>query len=104
MAEKGKMETIEQIHAAEQNLSRLLEWVTRFDNKTAIMLGTLAAMLALLASFAPPFRLWTPLAALFLAFRTHNCLSNHRVLGEYPPNKGPKLFAILRHNNQPLSD
>jgi len=106
MAEKRKMETTEQIRAAEQNLSRLLDWVMRFDNKTAILLGTLAAMLALLASFAPPFRLWTPLAVVFVAF-TLALITVCLIIvswGSIPQTKGPDsllYFGTITNLSRP---
>lgn len=52
--------TIEQrIAAAESSLERQLEWNTRFDNRSAVVLGVETAMLGVLASFAPDAAAWT---------------------------------------------
>jgi hypothetical protein len=85
------MEITEQVRVAEEMLTRLLEWVNRFDNKSAIVLGTEAAMLGLLSGLAPPFRLWTQVSTAFAAL-TVGSISCSLILvswGSYPQTKGP---------------
>jgi hypothetical protein len=47
------------IDAAEKNLARLLEWVSRFDNKVLVVIGITTGMLGVLASVAPRPNEWT---------------------------------------------
>ena len=44
---------------SQQNLTWMLEWVGRFDNKASIILGLDLGMLSLLVTRAPTFDKWT---------------------------------------------
>jgi len=50
----------EKFDLAENNLEWLLDWIGRFDNKSSVILGLNIGMLGVLASFAPPLHLLTP--------------------------------------------
>jgi hypothetical protein len=80
------------IEIAEKNLARLLEWVTRFDNKSIIILGVDTGMLGVLASFAPPLKSLS-LAVIFVASLSLFFLGLSLLfiyLGSYPRTTGPK--------------
>lgn len=52
------LDMTQRIDIAEKQLERLLEWIPILDTKFNIILGIELAMLGLLASFAPPFKVW----------------------------------------------
>lgn len=80
-----------QLQLAEKNLDYLLEWVSRFDNKSYVVLGINTGMLGVIATFAPAVSLWDSLmivfALLFIIFLTASLLFVY--LGNYPRLKGP---------------
>jgi hypothetical protein len=83
------MET--QLDLAEKNLDRLLEWVTRFDNKSSVVLGLNTGMLGVIGALAPSAKLWNPLV-LFFAILSIVFLSIGLLfvfLGNYPRLKSP---------------
>ncbi len=59
-AEEHSMSTARRIAALEGNLNQTLDWVSRFDNKSSIVLGASTGMLGLLSTLAPPIGSWTP--------------------------------------------
>jgi hypothetical protein len=77
------------IEAAEKTLRNNFEWVGRFDNKAAIVLGAATGMLGLFASFSPPIHSWsvgTAVVALLALF----CVSTSLIflyLATYPRTK-----------------
>lgn len=81
----------EKIRIAETNLGRLLDWVSRIDAKSSVVLGGNTAMLGVLASLAPAPRLWTKQTAIFGALSTI-CPFASLVcvyLANYPQTKKP---------------
>ncbi len=54
----------EQIQLAVNNLERLLEWISRYDTKSSIILGIDTGMIAILISFTPHINAWN----LFMIF------------------------------------
>lgn len=86
-----KMSVGEQLHFAEANLDFLLEWVSRFDNKSYVVLGINTGMLGVLATFAPAANQWNPLMTVFTVLSI-GLLSTSLLfvyLGNYPRLKGP---------------
>jgi hypothetical protein len=60
----------EKIRVAEANLDRLLDWVSRIDAKSAVVLGGNTAMLGVLATLAPAPHLWTKQTVILGAIST----------------------------------
>jgi hypothetical protein len=81
---------------AEKTLDRLLEWVTRFDNKSAIVFAIDIGMVAVLASFAANEKSWGALqiAFLILSLGTTTASLVFVVLSAYPRTKGPVSSVI----------
>jgi hypothetical protein len=80
-----------QLDLAEKNLDRLLEWVTRFDSKTSVVLGLDTGMLGAIGALAPAARFWDSLMLVF-AILTMFFLSMGLLfvfLGNYPRLKSP---------------
>lgn len=87
----------EQLQVAENTLEHLLEWTSRVDNKSLIVLGIVTCMLGVLASFAPPPHLWTlviGIIAISSAAVLVVCLL-FICLGSYPRIKGPRKSLIF---------
>jgi len=86
----------DQIATAEKTLDRLLEWVTRHDNKTLIVLGVETALLGVLVGSLPTPRTWTwwttivVLLALLSLCMSLACL----FFGNLPQTKGPEGSLI----------
>lgn len=85
-------ELTRRIEAAEHNLERTLEWITRFDNKSSIALGAATGMLGLLATMAPPLAAWTPLTWASAAFCSAALATSLAFvyLGASPQMRGPR--------------
>ncbi len=49
----------DQLADAERNLDRLLEWVSRYDSKSMVLIGVETGMVGVMASFARPISAWT---------------------------------------------
>ncbi len=49
----------ERVGVAERNLERVLDWISRFDNRSPVLLGIITGMLGVLSGFAPPPEVWT---------------------------------------------
>ena len=81
----------ERIRIAEDNLNRVLDWVSRIDAKSSVVLGINTAMLGALASLAPAPHLWSTrtvvLGTISLVFlvATFTCI----YFVNYPRTKGP---------------
>jgi hypothetical protein len=85
------MTKTEQIAAAEKNLERLLEWVTRCDNKTVIILGIVTALSGVFVTLIASTQIWTyckqaatVLTTLFLLLE-FACIFNANI----PRTRGP---------------
>lgn len=85
------MSTQENISAAEKNLERILSWISRLDNRFAVLLGIGSAMLGVFASIAPPFATWTCLtiwvALLFMILLIISFVFLY--MANFPQTKGP---------------
>ena len=94
---KDNTSRVQQIEAAERNLGRLLEWVGRFDNKAAIILGVDTGMLGVVATFAPPLQHWTPVTVIFalasLLFLAVSLIFIYHAT--YPQTKGPTKSLLF---------
>jgi hypothetical protein len=80
-----------QLQLAEKNLDNLLEWVSRYDNKSYVILGINMGMLGVMATLAPPPNL---LDSLMIAFTLLSIIllavsQLFVYLGNYPRLKGP---------------
>ena len=64
------MDEEEKIRIAESNLDRLLDWISRIDAKSSVVLGGNTAMLGVLASLAPAPHLWKKQTAIFAVLST----------------------------------
>jgi len=53
------------VRIAEVNLERILEWVSRFDNKSLIVLGVDTALLGILSGSAPQMSRWVQATQIF---------------------------------------
>lgn len=85
------------IEIAEKNLQRLLEWVSRFDNKSVIILGVDTGMLGVLATFAPPFKSLSSAAIMsaLISFLLLGLSLLFIYLGSYPRTTGPKMSLLF---------
>lgn len=85
------------IEISEKNLQRLLEWVSRFDNKSVIILGVDTGMLGVLATFAPPLKSLSSASIIFalisILFLALSLLFIY--LGSYPRTTGPKKSLLF---------
>jgi len=79
------------IKIAEDNLGRLLDWISRIDSKSSVILGVSTAMLGILAGLAPPPRLWTVRTEIvgLLGFLGPSLSLLSVYLVNYPRTKGP---------------
>jgi len=86
----------ERLQVAEKNLERLLEWVSRVDNKSLIVLGVVTGMLGVLATFAPPLHLWTSVMTILAIFSVTVLAASllFICLGSYPQTKGPSKSLL----------
>ncbi|MBI4617975.1 MAG: hypothetical protein HY720_30485 [Planctomycetes bacterium] len=84
------------LSSAEENLRRTLDWVTRFDNKAAIVLGAATGMLGILATFAPPYAAWNVAMAAFAAPAIAALAVSlvFAYLGTYPRTAGPSRSLL----------
>lgn len=84
------------IQSAENNLDRLLEWVSRSDSKASIILGVDTGMLGAIAALAPKISSMTTLmiltatSSLILLFLSLLFI----YLGSYPRTKGPNKSLL----------
>ena len=90
------MTTQEKLDFAEKNLECLLEWVSRFDFKSSVVLSIDTGMLGVLASFAPPLRLWTLVMIIFgiLSLIALGLSFLFIYFGNYPQTKGPSKSLL----------
>ncbi len=78
------------IEAAEKTLRNNFEWVGRFDNKAAIVLGAATGMLGLFASFSTPVDSWS-FGTTLVALLALACVALSLVflyLATYPRTRG----------------
>jgi len=94
---ENSMSIKDQIHAAEVNLERLLEWVNRFDNKSLLVLGLNTAMLGALSAFIIPLYVWSYLIG-FFAVLTIALLGSSLLFSfssTYPQTEGPSSLLYF---------
>ena len=73
-----------------------MEWISRFDNKSAVVLGIDTGMLGVIASFAPQAHLWSSemtVATFFAIFGLAFSLF-FVYLSNYPQLKGPNTSLL----------
>jgi hypothetical protein len=86
----------QQIDIAEKNLARLLDWISRTDSKSSLVLGVDMAMLGVLASLAPPLKnlslFLTIISGAATGFLIGSLVCIYNV--NYPRTKGPLKSLI----------
>ncbi len=85
-----------QIDIAEKNLARLLDWVGRVDNKSAVLLGIDTAMLGVLATLMPPITRcnWAMVVSAGLAVLLLGAGFAFIYWTNYPRTKGPSKSLL----------
>ena len=86
----------EKLDLAEKNLEWLLEWIGRFDNKTSVILALNTGMLGVLASFAPPLHIWTPVVYVttIISLLSLGLSFLFVYLGMFPQTSGPRSSLL----------
>ena len=82
--------------AAEKNLDRIIEWVSRCDNKFSIILGIDTGMLGVLAVFTIPLSDWSLciVIATIITILTLGTSLAFIIMGIYPRTKGPSKTLL----------
>lgn len=91
-----EMSIQERLDFAEKNLECLLEWISRFDNKSSVILGLNSGMLGVLVSFAPPRDFWSPIMIIssIISLITLGSSFIFIYFANYPRTKGPKKSLL----------
>lgn len=90
------MNVQQQIDTSERNLDRLLDWISRLDGKSSLVLGIDTAMLGVLAGFAPRVDLWTVWMAIIAGVAIGMLAASlcFIYLANYPRTIGPRKSLL----------
>lgn len=82
--------------AAEKNLDRIIEWISRCDNKFSIILGIDTGMLGVMAAFAMPLSDWSLFIVIttIITILTLGISLAFIITGIYPRTKGPSKSLL----------